>query len=166
MPAVFAADRLRCHRTLEECPALNACRPTVLAGLSDLGRVDAHMRVGDVVSVKWSSWDGESLVWQQSKTGHLVQVRAPMPLRDELDHAPRRAEQILANIEGKPYTRDGLQTLLCQPTKRLEYLGLVKRRLCCHGLRHSSDAIDAPRQSGLGRAFRQCESAGESGSGI
>jgi len=74
MLAVFAADRLRCHRTLEECPALNACRPTVLAGLSDLGRVDAHMRVGDVVSVKWSSWDGESLVWQQSKTGHLVHV--------------------------------------------------------------------------------------------
>jgi hypothetical protein len=68
------------------------------------------MRVGDVVSVKWSSWDGESLVWHQNKTGHLVHVRAPM--RDELNNAPRRAEQILTNIEGKAIREGGSSDLV------------------------------------------------------
>jgi hypothetical protein len=36
----------------------------------------------------------------------------------------------------KPYTRDGLQSVLWQLTSRLEYLGLVEPGLCFHGLRH------------------------------
>ncbi|MDO8972689.1 MAG: hypothetical protein Q7V45_02010, partial [Reyranella sp.] len=43
-------------------------------------------------------------------------------------------------LEGKPYTRDGLQTLLWNLVKRLEYLGLVGSGLCFHGLRHSLGA--------------------------
>ncbi|HZY54168.1 MAG TPA: tyrosine-type recombinase/integrase [Reyranella sp.] len=100
----------------------------------------AGMRIGDIVSVTWSSWDGESLSWRQSKTGHPVHVRAPQALCDELATAPKRSSQILTNHDGRPYTRDGLQSVLWQLTSRLEYLGLVKPGLCFHGLRHSLGA--------------------------
>lgn len=100
----------------------------------------AGMRVGDIVSVTWSSWDGQALRWRQSKTGHPVHVHAPDILRDELTSAPRRTPQILTNHDGRPYTRDGLQSVLWQLTSRLEYLGLIKPGLCFHGLRHSLGA--------------------------
>ena len=67
-------------------------------------------------------------------------MRVPEILRQELLAAPKRGPQILTNHEGKPYTRDGLQSVLWQLTRRLEYLGLVQPGLCFHGLRHSLGA--------------------------
>lgn len=113
----------------------------------------AGMRVGDVVTVTWSAWDGEVLSWRQSKTGYDVHVRAPETLRDELNSTPRRSPQILTNHEGKPYTRDGLQSVLWQLTSRLEYLHLVQPGLCFHGLRHSLGA--ALYDLGLDREARK-----------
>lgn len=100
----------------------------------------AGMRVSDVVSVTWAAWDGETLTWRQSKTGHPVHARAATPLRKELDARERGSGCILVNQKEQPYTRDGLQTLLWNLVKRLEYLGLVKAGLCFHGLRHSLGA--------------------------
>jgi hypothetical protein len=64
----------------------------------------AGMRVGDVVTIGWTAWDGEVLSWRQSKTGHLVHVRAAIPLRDELNNSERQGDRILVNGEGQPYT--------------------------------------------------------------
>lgn len=97
----------------------------------------AGMRVGDIVSVQWSSWDGEYLAFRQSKTGQLVQVRAPKPLRDELGNGVREGAHILVNDQGQPYTRDGLQSNLWRLIKSLVAAGLVEPGLCFHGLRHS-----------------------------
>ncbi|CAN5898077.1 hypothetical protein BH11PSE3_BH11PSE3_00630 [soil metagenome] len=72
----------------------------------------AGMRVGDVVMVTWSSWDGHALSWRQSKTGHPVHVQVPDILREELRGAPRRSPQILTNHDGKPYVHAG------RPAKR------------------------------------------------
>lgn len=113
----------------------------------------AGMRVGDIVAIEWSSWDGEALSWHQSKTGHLVHVRAAIPLRDELNAGEGQGTRILVNREGQAYTRDGLQTLLWNLVKRLEYLGLVKPGLCFHGLRHSLGA--ALYDLGLDREARK-----------
>ncbi len=113
----------------------------------------AGMRVSDIVAISWAAWDGEVLCWHQSKTGHLVQVRAAKPLRDELSSGERRGDRLLANLEGQPYTRDGLQTLLWNLVKRLEYLGLVRSGLCFHGLRHSLGA--ALYDLGLDREARK-----------
>lgn len=113
----------------------------------------AGMRVGDVISVTWSDWDGEMLSWRQSKTGHLVQVRAPKPLRDELNSGARDGDQILLNGEGQPYTRDGLQTLLWKLVKSLVEKKLVQPSLCFHGLRHSLGA--ALYDLGLDREARK-----------
>ena len=111
------------------------------------------MRVGDVISVTWSDWDGEMLCWRQSKTGHLVQVRAPIPLRDELNGGVREGGRILLNREGQPYTRDGLQSLLWNLVKRLVEKKLVQPGLCFHGLRHSLGA--ALYDLGLDREARK-----------
>lgn len=113
----------------------------------------AGMRIGDVVNVPWSAWDGEALCWRQSETGHLVHVRVAIPLRHELNASERHGDRILVNREGQPYTRDGLQTLLWNLVKRLEYLGLVKPGLCFHGLRHSLGA--ALYDLGLDREARK-----------
>lgn len=100
----------------------------------------AGMRVSDIVSVTWAAWDGETLTWRQSKTGHPVHARAATPLRQELDAREWGSGCILVNQKEQPYTRDGLQSLLWNLVKRLEYLGLVKAGLCFHGLRHSLGA--------------------------
>jgi integrase len=97
----------------------------------------AGMRVGDVIAIEWSSWDGEYLSFRQSKTGQLVQVRAPMPLREQLVNAKREGTHILVNKSGQPYTRDGLQANLWKLVKALASKGLVGPGLCFHGLRHS-----------------------------
>ena len=46
-------------------------------------------------------------------------------------------ENILVNERGDASTRDGLQTNLWKVVKALVTEGLVKPRLCFHGLRHS-----------------------------
>jgi integrase len=95
------------------------------------------MRVGDIISVEWSAWDGEYLKFCQSKTGQIVHIRAPRPLRDELSMAQRKGIHIVVNGQGQPYTRDGLQTNLWKLVRGLAAEGLVKPGLCFHGLRHS-----------------------------
>ncbi len=100
----------------------------------------AGMRVSDVVSVTWSAWDGQLLSWQQSKTGHPVHIRPPIPLREELNSGDRSGSRILLTRKGQPYTRDGLQTLLWKLVKRLVEKKLVDPGLCFHGLRHSLGA--------------------------
>jgi integrase len=113
----------------------------------------AGMRVGDIVAVEWSGWDGEYLAFRQSKTGQLVNIRAPKPLREELLNAPREGTHILVNDQAQPYTRDGLQTNLWKLVKRLVGAGLVQPGLCFHGLRHSLGA--ALYDLGLDREARK-----------
>jgi integrase len=113
----------------------------------------AGTRIGDIVSVMWSDWDGEYLNFRQSKTGQLVNVRAPAPLREELVTTPREGDYILVNDQSQPYTRDGLQTNLWKLVKSLVAEGLVKPGLCFHGLRHSLGA--ALYDLGLDREARK-----------
>jgi integrase len=97
----------------------------------------AGMRIGDVVTVEWSCWDGEYLRFRQSKTSQLVHVKAPRPLREELAGAARVGARIVTNEAGQPYTRDGLQTILWRLVRRLADEGAVAPGLCFHGLRHA-----------------------------
>ena len=97
----------------------------------------AGMRVGDIIMVPWSAWNGEFLTFRQSKTGQLVYVRAAKPLRQMLSEAVRDGTQIVTTERGRPYTRDGLQSNLWKLVKALEVEGVVEPGLCFHGLRHS-----------------------------
>lgn len=61
--------------------------------------------------------------------------------------------QIVVSNAGRPYTRDGLQTILWNLVKKLEREGLVKSGLCFHGLRHALGA--ALYDLGLDREARK-----------
>ena len=113
----------------------------------------AGLRLGDILVVPWAAWDGQVLTVRQSKTGLLVQITAPLPLREELNNAQREGTQIVVNRAGQPYTRDGLQTNLWRLIKKLEQKSLVKPGLCFHGLRHSLGA--ALYDLGLDREARK-----------
>jgi hypothetical protein len=70
----------------------------------------AGVRIGDIVQVPWSAWDGEVPTVRQSKTGNVVHIPAPGPLPVELNSAKPEGAQIVVNRLGQPHTRDGLQT--------------------------------------------------------
>ena len=59
------------------------------------------LRIGDIVQVPWSAWDGEVLTVRQSRTGDVVHIRAPGPLRDELNTAKREGTQMVVNNSGQ-----------------------------------------------------------------
>lgn len=98
------------------------------------------LRVGDVVSVQWPSWNGSVLSLVQSKTSEPVHIVAPAPLRTLLEQTPREGATILVNESRQRYTRDGLQSNLWRLVKTLEAEGVVAKGLCFHGLRHSLGA--------------------------
>ncbi|MBS0519536.1 MAG: tyrosine-type recombinase/integrase [Proteobacteria bacterium] len=109
----------------------------------------AGMRIGDIVAIEWGRRDGEYL----SKTGQLAQIKAPRPLRDELTSASRSSTHIVANEKARPYTRDGLQTILWRLVKRLVDEKRIEPGRCFHGLRHSPGA--ALYDLGLDREARK-----------
>ena len=78
----------------------------------------------------------EYLIFRQSKTGKVVNVRAPSVLR-ELRSVHRESECIVVNERGEECTRNGLQMNLGKLVTALAGEGLVEPGLCFHGLRHS-----------------------------
>lgn len=69
----------------------------------------AGMRVGDIVRVNWSIYDGKTLEWRQGKTGDSVWLPALPELRTILDKAERTAPTIVTSAYGRPLTEAGLR---------------------------------------------------------
>lgn len=67
-------------------------------------------RKGDLLAVKWSSYDGEVIRFKQSKTGARLVIPATAALRTVLDGAPRPADTVLANSRGASWTAAGFTT--------------------------------------------------------
>lgn len=57
-------------------------------------------RIGDVLKMKWSEFDGEAISVLQGKTKASLWIPAPQMLLQALGKAPRRAVFILANYAG------------------------------------------------------------------
>ena len=57
-------------------------------------------RIGDVLSMLWSDFDGEAISIRQSKTKTSLWIPAPARLMDALTSAPRRSVFILTNHHG------------------------------------------------------------------
>jgi integrase len=60
-------------------------------------------RQGDLLRLTWASYDADSLVIRQSKTGALVRVAASEELREALKSFPRTAVTILTTETGRPW---------------------------------------------------------------
>jgi integrase len=87
---------------LAQCPP-HVALPIVIA-------TDTGQRLGDVLALPWSAYDGATIRLRQSKTGRHIIVPATDRLRLALDTTPRRAVTICATSRGTSWTRDGYQT--------------------------------------------------------
>ena len=97
-----------------------------------LGRYTGQRR-SDVVKMKWSQFDGETIEVVQQKTGEFVVVPCHARLRTVLQSMPRRGEFILSGQRGKPYDPASLARLVRQQLQRLGIKGYS-----FHGLRKNA----------------------------
>lgn len=89
-------------------------------------------RLGDLVSLPWSSYDGTVISLTQQKTGTPVFIPVHSALKAELDGMKRTSPQILTKLDGRPWTYNGLRATL---SREFERLGMPHLRF--HGLRKS-----------------------------
>ncbi|MFN7224436.1 MAG: tyrosine-type recombinase/integrase [Paracoccaceae bacterium] len=75
--------------------------------------VNTGQRQGDLRTLPWSAYDGQSIRLRQSKTGRNLTIPVTADLARILDatkQAKRRAVQICTTSRGTPWTADGFKT--------------------------------------------------------
>lgn len=88
-------------------------------------------RRGDLCAMRWSAWDGHTILLRQKKTGEALAIPCHPILEYELSSWYRSGATILTNALGQPWTLDRLSHALPPALKRL---GLPPG-LNVHGLR-------------------------------
>lgn len=68
--------------------------------------IHTGQRYGDLIRLRWSDYDGESLSLVQSKGKTRVTVHCTDALRAMLDTTPRQCAYILARADGRPWFTD------------------------------------------------------------
>lgn len=91
-------------------------------------------RLGDVLSLKWSEYDGRTLRFKQEKTGAKLVIPAHPILRGVLDMTPRHSAFVCLRLDGKPWNKDHFKHSFADARKAL---GLPDD-MHFHGLRHSA----------------------------
>jgi len=89
-------------------------------------------RIGDLVTLRWSAYDGSVIRLTQSKTGTPVVIPVHWRLKQEMDAVDRMSTHILTTTQGRPWAYHGLRTALKREFVRL---GLPQARF--HGFRKS-----------------------------
>jgi enterobacteria phage integrase len=90
-------------------------------------------RHSDVVKMRWSQFDGDTIEVVQQKTGEPVTIACHKRLRSILSALPRRGEFILIGERGKPYKAASLAAMV---RKQLRAIGI--RGYSVHGLRKNA----------------------------
>ena len=79
-------------------------------GLAFMLAIWTGQRMGDLLRLQWTAYDGENIRMRQSKTGARVKIPVAAALRDTLDRAPRRNMTILTNRSGEKWTEHGFRS--------------------------------------------------------
>jgi enterobacteria phage integrase len=98
-------------------------------------------RRSDVVKMKWSHFDGDTIDVVQQKTGEPLTIPCHKRLRAVLSTLPRRSEFILTGERGQPYKAASLAKLI---KRQLKAIGIDGYSV--HGLR--SNAAQALAEAG------------------
>ncbi|MDW4551496.1 tyrosine-type recombinase/integrase [Defluviimonas sp. D31] len=69
--------------------------------------IHTGQRYGDLIRLRWSDFDGESLSLKQSTTKARVTVHCSETLRRMLDSTPRQGPYILTRADGRPWFTEG-----------------------------------------------------------
>jgi integrase len=112
--------------------AFDAAAPAHLRLAVMLGRYTGQRR-SDVVKMKWSQFDGETIEVVQQKTGEFVVIPCHIALRAVLQSIPRKGKFILLGERGNPYDPASLSRLVRQQLQRLGIKGYS-----FHGLRKNA----------------------------
>lgn len=96
--------------------------------------VETGQRLGDLIAMTWTQWDGAGLRLKQQKTGQDLYVPASARLLPEIKawRAETNAITILTDYRGKPWQRTTLQGNWQIEMRRL---GLQGQGLTFHGMR-------------------------------
>lgn len=97
-----------------------------------LGRYTGQRR-SDLVKMKWSQFDGETIEVCQQKTGEFVVIPCHQRLKALLASLPRRGEFILVGERGQPYQAASLGRMV-----RLVLQRIGIRGYSIHGLRKNA----------------------------
>ena len=90
-------------------------------------------RAGDLISMKWSDFDGKGIYVNQNKTGAKIWVPCTCELLAVLKGTERRGVFILTNNKGQPLTYSGAAQRLKRISDRAG-----TRAYTLHGLRYSA----------------------------
>jgi len=94
-------------------------------------------RLGDLLALPWSAYDGTTITLKQQKTGEELVIPCTARLKTYLDELPRKSPIIVTNAKGQPYRRvDSYSNLFGTELRRMELEGIS-----FHGLRKTAAAI-------------------------
>jgi integrase len=82
-------------------------------------------RQGDLLRLTWSTYDGDTIRLQQSKTGARVSIPVGTPLKTALDATSKQSPVILVNSDGKPWTPDGFRQSFFKARDRAGIVGVT-----------------------------------------
>ncbi|MBX3513334.1 MAG: tyrosine-type recombinase/integrase [Xanthobacteraceae bacterium] len=82
-------------------------------------------RQGDLLQLRWSDYDGNSIRLTQSKTGRPVAVSVAKPLKSLLEGTKRKSLYVLTSKSGEAFTSDGFRTSWRKLCKRAGVSGLT-----------------------------------------
>ncbi len=94
-------------------------------------------RLGDLLALPWSAYDGQTITLKQQKTGEELIVPCTTRLKTYLDTLTRKSPIIVTSSKGHPYRGvDSFSNLFGRELRRLELSGIS-----FHGLRKTAAAI-------------------------
>src|SRR5262249_1124639 len=98
------------------------------------------LRTGDALILSRKAYDGTAIEIRTGKTGQLVWLPCPRPLRTILDEAIKRnpeAATLAMKPRGVSWTGSGFRVSLAKFLRRLRTEAKIGAGLSPHGLRHS-----------------------------
>lgn len=115
------ADRIWSDEQLSKLLAVANERMTLAVTLA----LWTGQRQGDLLQLRWSDYDGESIRLTQSKTGCPVAISVAKPLKVLLDGTKRESLYVLASKSAEPFTSDGFRTSWRKLCKKAGVSGLT-----------------------------------------
>lgn len=106
---LYEADRTECLWTDADIAKLEAVASPALR-LALTMALWTGQRQGDLLRLRWSDYDGQTIRLVQGKTGARVAVRVGTPLKALLDATKRQGPLVCTNNKGRPWTSDGFRT--------------------------------------------------------
>jgi len=95
-------------------------------------------RLGDVLGMLWSDFQGGLIGVTQNKTGKKLWIPMHAHLRAVLEDIPRSSVNILTSSRGSPWTADGFKSSWAEEMKREVMRPLRDNNRVFHGLRKSA----------------------------